>query len=149
MKKIQHAYVVYGNDQGFAAELRASSLSVAGGGDGDVGLRFNGLPEAPSLYSFGSAGILARSADDINGDGLPDLILSDRDADVAGVEDSGQVYIIYGQGASDADDAHWKTNPYAVSIEQFEVTSDSVLELPLAAGGGAAVPLKALAASER
>ena len=49
----------------------------------------------------------------------------------------------------DADDAHWKSNPYAMSIEQFEVTSDSVLELPLAAGGGAAVRLKALAASER
>ncbi|MEL7448904.1 MAG: glycoside hydrolase family 97 protein [Pseudomonadota bacterium] len=49
----------------------------------------------------------------------------------------------------DADDGHWKSNPYAMSIESFEVTSDSVLELPLAAGGGAAVRLKALAASER
>ncbi len=44
----------------------------------------------------------------------------------------------------DADDAHWKSNPYAMKIEQLQVNHDSVLALPLAAGGGAAVKFRAL-----
>jgi alpha-glucosidase len=39
----------------------------------------------------------------------------------------------------DGDDAHWKTAPYELIIEDREVTRDDVLELPLAAGGGAAI----------
>jgi alpha-glucosidase len=41
----------------------------------------------------------------------------------------------------DGDDAHWKTNPYSIQIEERQVNKDDVLTLPLAAGGGAAVRL--------
>jgi hypothetical protein len=41
----------------------------------------------------------------------------------------------------DADDANWKTNPEAYKIEQYPVTSASVLKLKLAEGGGAAVSI--------
>jgi alpha-glucosidase len=41
----------------------------------------------------------------------------------------------------DADDAHWRSNPYAIEIETAEFRRGDVLELPLAAGGGAAVRL--------
>jgi alpha-glucosidase len=41
----------------------------------------------------------------------------------------------------DGPDAHWKTNPYSILIEEIEVDHDTVLALPLAAGGGAAVRL--------
>ena len=46
----------------------------------------------------------------------------------------------------DGDDAHWKTNPYSIVIEEVEVNSASKLELTLAAGGGTAIRLKAGAA---
>jgi alpha-glucosidase len=42
----------------------------------------------------------------------------------------------------DADDADWKTNPIAYKIEKQAVTSDSILTLHLAPGGGEAIRLK-------
>jgi len=39
----------------------------------------------------------------------------------------------------DGKDAHWDDNPYALDIERRRLDSESVLELQLAAGGGAAV----------
>ncbi len=39
----------------------------------------------------------------------------------------------------DGDDADWKTNPYAIAIEDFILIDADRLELPLAPGGGAAV----------
>jgi alpha-glucosidase len=47
----------------------------------------------------------------------------------------------------DANDADWKTNPFAYKIERQLVTCDSILPLHLAAGGGQAIRLK-LATSE-
>lgn len=41
----------------------------------------------------------------------------------------------------DADDASWKTNPEAYKIEQYQVSSTSVLKLKLAEGGGAAISI--------
>ncbi len=51
--------------------------------------------------------------------------------------DSGEAYIaeIY----RDGDNADWKSDPYDLVIEEREFSSDDVLELPLAAGGGAAI----------
>ncbi len=43
----------------------------------------------------------------------------------------------------DGTDAHWKTNPYSIAIEEFEVNSESTLKLTLAAGGGTAIRFKA------
>ena len=42
----------------------------------------------------------------------------------------------------DGDDAHWDTNPYAIAIDRKAVTSESMLELRLAAGGGTAIRLR-------
>ncbi|MGF1672026.1 MAG: glycoside hydrolase family 97 protein [Balneolaceae bacterium] len=53
--------------------------------------------------------------------------------------DAGQTYhaIIY----RDADDAHWETNPDAYAIEEMNINSETVINLRLAAGGGAAIHL--------
>jgi alpha-glucosidase len=42
----------------------------------------------------------------------------------------------------DAPGADWETNPYPVTIEEKEVNADSVIDLTLAPGGGAAIWLK-------
>jgi alpha-glucosidase len=44
----------------------------------------------------------------------------------------------------DGEDAHWIDNPYDLVIEKFEVTAADVLELKLAASGGAALRFRAL-----
>jgi alpha-glucosidase len=44
----------------------------------------------------------------------------------------------------DGDDAHWLDNPYAIAIEQREVSSADMLDLNLAASGGAAIRFRAL-----
>ncbi|MEJ2255545.1 MAG: glycoside hydrolase family 97 catalytic domain-containing protein, partial [Woeseiaceae bacterium] len=54
--------------------------------------------------------------------------------------DPGQRYLA--EVYRDGDDAHWDTNPYALEVERLTVGRDSVLELQLAAGGGAAVRLR-------
>ena len=49
-----------------------------------------------------------------------------------GVSYTAQIY-------RDRADAHWLTNPYAYVVEERQVTSADVMELPLAASGGAAI----------
>lgn len=44
----------------------------------------------------------------------------------------------------DTPDAHWKTNPYPVVIEEIEVDATSEIELNLSPGGGTAISLKEL-----
>jgi len=39
----------------------------------------------------------------------------------------------------DGPDAHWKSNPYSIVVEERSFTRGDVLELPLAPGGGAAI----------
>lgn len=41
----------------------------------------------------------------------------------------------------DAEDADWKTNPYAYVIEELDVTSETVLPIYMASGGGFAISL--------
>lgn len=43
----------------------------------------------------------------------------------------------------DAPDSDWKTNPYPIITEEKEVTSETVMDLYLAPGGGAAICIKA------
>lgn len=56
--------------------------------------------------------------------------------------DNGQKYLA--QIYRDAPDSNWKTNPYPIVIEEKEVTKDTVIDLFLASGGGAAIKLKAI-----
>ena len=48
-------------------------------------------------------------------------------------------FVVIARRERGGDDAHWDDNPYAIAIERKDVTSDSKLELRLAAGGGTAV----------
>ena len=50
----------------------------------------------------------------------------------AGVKYEAQIF-------RDGEDAHWKTNPYPITIEKRSLIKGQTLSLPLAAGGGAAV----------
>ncbi|MDR3286826.1 MAG: glycoside hydrolase family 97 protein [Prevotellaceae bacterium] len=43
----------------------------------------------------------------------------------------------------DAPDADWKTNPYAIIIEEQEIDATTVIDLNLASGGGTAIWIKA------
>jgi hypothetical protein len=60
--------------------------------------------------------------------------------------DAGRPYVaaIYG----DAEGAHWESNPMAYRIERVLVKSTTLLRLPLASGGGAAVSLKPASEAE-
>jgi len=49
----------------------------------------------------------------------------------------------------DAEDADWKTNPFAHKIERQLVTRDSILPLHLAAGGGEAIRFKPATEKEK
>ena len=49
---------------------------------------------------------------------------------------------------SDGEDAHWKTNPYALDIERYLVDSSSLFTLELAPGGGQAVRFYPASAEE-
>ncbi|MEL6791670.1 MAG: glycoside hydrolase family 97 C-terminal domain-containing protein [Pseudomonadota bacterium] len=53
--------------------------------------------------------------------------------------DSGKTY--RAELYRDGPDAHWKTNPYAITIEDRMVTARDTLTLPLGASGGAAIRL--------
>lgn len=43
---------------------------------------------------------------------------------------------------ADGDDAHWDNNPQSYKIYNQEITSETVLSIPLAAGGGVAIQIK-------
>ena len=70
--------------------------------------------------------------------------ITDEDARTASIAldylRSGATYVatVYG----DADGAHWDSNPMAYRIDRFLVNAATVLRLPLAPGGGAAVSVK-------
>jgi glucan 1,4-alpha-glucosidase len=49
---------------------------------------------------------------------------------------------------ADAPDAHWQTKPMAYQIKSYRVDARTVLKVPLAPGGGAAVSVKPASAEE-
>jgi alpha-glucosidase len=55
--------------------------------------------------------------------------------------EAGRIYTA--QIYRDGPDADWKTNPYPIIIEERKVTHIDSIDLPLAAGGGAAIRFKA------
>jgi Ca2+-binding RTX toxin-like protein len=80
------AYVIYGRAGNWAANLELSAL------DGTNGSRINGY--APGSWT----GVQVRVADDVNGDGLDDLLLGSNLADTNGT-DSGAVHVLFGRRA--------------------------------------------------
>jgi len=76
-------YVVFGNEQGFTAELALSDL------DGNNGFTLTGIAQDNFIGDDLAAG-------DINGDGIDDVIIGANQVDVNGLIDAGTVYIYFG-----------------------------------------------------
>jgi hypothetical protein len=85
------SYVVFGQAEGFAAEIDLSDL------DGSDGFRISG--EAAFDFSGGAV----TSAGDVNGDGFDDLIVGAPYADANG-ENSGASYVVFGHAGDFAAD---------------------------------------------
>jgi hypothetical protein len=85
------SYVIYGKDGGYDAPLDLASLSNT------QGFRINGAAAGDQTgYSVSAAG-------DINGDGIPDLIIGAEYSAPSGRRNAGTSYVIYGKdGGYDA-----------------------------------------------
>jgi hypothetical protein len=77
------AYVVFGAESGFAANLNLSTL------DGDNGFKIVGAAEGDN------AGWGVSNAGDVNGDGIDDVMVGARNADQGG-SSSGNSYVVFG-----------------------------------------------------
>jgi len=86
------SYVVYGRFSGFADQLDLSSL------DGTNGFAINGIEAADF------SGISVSSAGDVNGDGVDDIAIGASGANLTGLDDAGQTYVVFGKigGLADA-----------------------------------------------
>ncbi|MEN7538764.1 hypothetical protein [Aurantiacibacter flavus] len=80
------AYVIYGRTNGSAVDLAALSDTA-----NTLGFQIVGSSVGDN------AGSSVSSAGDINGDGLDDLIIGVRNADVDGGNDTGKTYVVYGR----------------------------------------------------
>ncbi len=81
------SYVVFGNADGFGANLELSSLN------GSNGFAINGIDAQD--YS----GRSVSSGGDVNGDGFDDLIIGAVRADPGGNERAGESYVVLGKGS--------------------------------------------------
>ncbi len=85
------AYVVFGSDQGFPADLNVSALNgvngfrVTGGAEGDL------------------AGFSVSAAGDFNGDGYDDILIGAPGAKDGGESAAGQSYVVFGKASGFAD----------------------------------------------
>ena len=82
-------YLVFGSAAPFPAEFTLASLIPANGGDGTLGVVFNGI-DAEDYCGHAVSG-----AGDINGDGIDDLIIGAFYAGPNGTN-SGQTYVVFG-----------------------------------------------------
>ncbi|NBB14521.1 hypothetical protein GVN21_04000 [Caulobacter sp. SLTY] len=85
------AYVIFGGDAGFPADIPLSSL------DGTNGFRIVGAAAGDR------AGRVLGSAGDVNGDGIADLIIGATNADATG-SNSGASYVVFGASGGFAAD---------------------------------------------
>jgi hypothetical protein len=80
------AFVLFGTENGFPAELQLSSLLEANGGDGSAGFVINGIRENSE------AGHAVAAAGDVNADGVDDLVITGEADDPASL-----VWVIFGR----------------------------------------------------
>lgn len=73
--------------------IETSDLRAGSGADGTAGFAIDGSPD-------NWAGRAVASAGDINGDGVDDIVVGTPLADVGGVFNTGQAYVIYGQSGA-------------------------------------------------
>ena len=84
------AYVVFGRSDGFLAEIDLAALAD---GDGSEGAVFNGiLPASQTGYSVDII-------DDINDDGLDDIIIGAPGGDPGGRTDAGVSFVVFGRAS--------------------------------------------------
>jgi hypothetical protein len=85
------SYVVFGRATDFPAAFKLSSLHPGAGGDGSAGVMFKGIDAGDS------SGRSVSGAGDMNGDGLDDLFIGARLADVNGQSGAGESYVVFGR----------------------------------------------------
>ncbi|MDE3038649.1 MAG: FG-GAP repeat protein, partial [Pseudomonadota bacterium] len=98
-------FVVFGTAYGFPDPLPLNSLN------GTNGFELDGA--APG-YSAG----WSVAAGDVNGDGIPDLIIGAPFASLNGVSDVGSVYVVFG-GATRKDGTSWTSCPCTLNASFF------------------------------
>ena len=79
------AYVIYGSDNGFSAGIDLATLTVS------QGTIFNGFRDGGNMSRVGPG------SGDVNGDGRADFVIGSRHADPNGIQDAGEVYLVYGR----------------------------------------------------
>ena len=91
------AYVIFGDTNGFGAEVSLDSLLVENGGDGSKGFVLEGI-NPHDLAGGNIAGV-----GDINDDGFNDVAIAAKFADVdAQRKNAGQTFVVYGGEEFDA-----------------------------------------------
>jgi hypothetical protein len=126
------AYVVYGNKNGFAANLELSTV------DGSNGIKFIGA----SAKDY--AGASVSGIGDVNGDGFDDLLIGAYQTDPNGHVNAGSTYVIYGKQSISANiDGSGKAATFegadgklvTVSVSKGNLTSDNLVLRGLPGGG--------------
>lgn len=87
-------HVVFGNRSGFGAEFQLNQLDAAFGGDGSQGVVLEGINR------HDLSGGLVTGIGDFNADGINDIAIASKFADVDSTRiNAGQTYIVYGSEA--------------------------------------------------
>ncbi len=116
------AYVVFGNAAGFDAEFELYDLLASQGGDGSEGFAIFGIEEQDR------AGVSVRSAGDVNGDGINDIMVG---APIANADtiDTGSSYVVFGSDTGFAAEFELSsidgTNGYAINGDPLFITSSN------------------------
>lgn len=95
MRNAGQAYVVFGSPVTASSSIELASLRSVNGGDGSRGFVMSGLQKHAFLGSHLEGGV------DLNGDGLPDLLVTAPNTDVDGMVDAGESYVLYGRESGD------------------------------------------------
>jgi Ca2+-binding RTX toxin-like protein len=81
------AFLLFGDERGALSNVDLSLGSLSS----DRGIRFD--------YAAGLGGFSLGGAGDINGDGIPDIVLGSGGADNNGRQDSGSVFVLFGKAS--------------------------------------------------
>ncbi len=86
-------YIIFGHGGPWPATFELADLLPEHGGDGSTGSVFNGINRRDY------AGFSAAPAGDVNDDGIDDIIIGAYAADVDGLQNAGEAYVLFGHEA--------------------------------------------------